>query len=162
MTLHYLLIPKEHEEQTFETVNILPIDVQLDMAEYEVAPEDLAKYFNIANGNALKAKDIKISTEPEYIKNSNREKDIAYAKEIAEAFRSSDYIVVTYDNGIYNTGMAEDDSTVLTCNDELLINVKRNDVGYSVDVYDQKKQNDEGLFGSITVFDEDLDWNEKE
>lgn len=70
--------------------------------------------------------------------------------------------MVTYDNGIYNTGMAEDDSTVLTCNEELLINVKRNDVGYSVDVYDQKKQDEEGLFGSITVFDEDLDWNEKE
>ena len=160
MTKHYLLIPKEHEEQTYETVDILPIDVQLDMAEYEVAPEDLAKYFNIANGNALKAKDKKISTEPEYIKNSNREKDIKYAKEIVEAFTSPDYIVVTYDNGIYNTGMAEDDNTVLTCNDELLINVKRNDVGYSVDVYNQKKQNDEGLFGSITVFDEDLDEDE--
>ena len=104
MALHYLLIPKEHEEQTYETIDILPIDVQLNMAEYEIAPEDLAKYFNIANGNALKAKDIKISTEPEYIKNSNRGKDIAYAKEIAEAFRSPDYIVVTYDNGIYNTG----------------------------------------------------------
>lgn len=58
--------------------------------------------------------------------------------------------------GVHEETLAQDENTVLTCNNEILINVKRNDIGYSIDAYNQKKQNAEELFGSITIFDEDL------
>ena len=50
----------------------------------------------------------------------------------------------------------QDENTVLSCNNEVLVNIKRNDIGYSIDVYNQKQQNEEGLFGSTIVLDEDL------
>ena len=156
MALHYLLIPKEHEQQTRESVDLLPLDVQLDMADYEVTPEQLAEYFSIVTGNQTTDYLNPVRTEKEFIERKFDESHIKYAHDVVKAISSADYFIVTYDNNIYNAGMAEDDTVAVTLNNEVLIYAKRNDVGYSIDVYDKKKQNDEGLFGSVPVFDEDL------
>lgn len=156
MALHYLLIPKEHEQQTRESVDLLPVDVQIDMADYEVTPEQLAEYFSIVTGNQTTDYLNPIRTEKEFIERKFDESHIKHAHDVVKAISSADYFIVTYDDNIYDAGMGEDDSVALSLNNEVLVYVKRNDVGYSVDVYNQKQQNDEGLFGSVQVFDEDL------
>ena len=156
MAIRYLFIPKEHEQQTRESVDLLPVDVQIDMADYEVTPEQLAEYFSIVTGNQTTDYLNPIRTEKEFIERKFDESYIKHAHDVVKAISSADYFIVTYDDNIYDAGMGEDDSVALSLNNEVLVYVKRNDVGYSVDVYNQKQQNDEGLFGSIQVFDEDL------
>ena len=153
--LHYLLIPREEKEQTLESVTILPLDVQIELAEYDINAEELAEYFQIYLGQkTLKMEEPK--TEQEYLEVASNKKKFAYAHEVVRSITSTDYYIIPYDNSIYEVSMNEDENSCLACNNELLINVKRNDVGYSVDVYDQHMQNEDGLFGSITVWDDDL------
>lgn len=152
--LHYLLIPIEDERQTLEATEILPLDVQLEIAEYDVTAEQLAEYFQIHFGQ--KTYKNLVRTEQEWLEEKHTEREVKYAEEVIKAITSADYFILTYNDGIIEEVLNEDENTVLTCNNELLINVKRNDVGYSVDVYNQRKQNEDGLFGSVTVFDDDL------
>lgn len=62
--------------------------------------------------------------------------------------------------------LTEDEFIDIKINDELLIHVKRNDVGYSVDVYrdnnDPEKMEDSGFIDSITVWDSDLSTEDDE
>ena len=54
----------------------------------------------------------------------------------------------------------EDEFFDIKINNELLIHVKRNDTGYSVDVYrdnnDPELMEDSGFLNSLTVWDDDL------
>ena len=158
--LEYLLIKKEHEQQTVESLELLPYDVLVDMADFFVTQEQYIRAINLANGLIPAPKEPK--TEAEAIKLTQFKRELKDAKELMEAMTSGLYFVIPYENNSFDVGMAEDDSVAISCNDEMLVYIKRNDIGYSVDVYNQKQQNEDGLFGSITVFDDELDESEED
>lgn len=60
----------------------------------------------------------------------------------------------------------EDDFFDVKINNKLLIHIKRNDVGYSVDVYkdnkDPEEMEDSGFIDSITVWDDTLQEDKEE
>ena len=151
--LHYLLIPIEDKTQTLESLTVLPLDVQIELADYDVTANQLAEYFQIHfHPKTLSA----VTTEQEWIERQHEERKIKYAEEVVKAITSADYFILTYDDGINNETLNKNENTVLSCNNELLINVKKNSTGYSVSVYNQRKQNKEGLFGNIKIASKDL------
>ena len=52
--------------------------------------------------------------------------------------------------------LREDDWHDITINDQLGIHIKRNDVGYSVDLYNVHDLSDDGFISSATAFDDDF------
>lgn len=52
--------------------------------------------------------------------------------------------------------LKENDWYDITVNDKLGIHIKRNDVGYSVDLYNVHDLSDDGFISSATAFDDDF------
>ena len=52
--------------------------------------------------------------------------------------------------------LREDDWHEITINDQLGIHIKRNEVGYSVDLYNVHDLSDDGFISSATAFDDDF------
>ena len=52
--------------------------------------------------------------------------------------------------------LTQDDWYDITVNDELGVHIKRNDVGYSVDLYNVNDLSDDGFISSATALDDDF------
>ena len=52
--------------------------------------------------------------------------------------------------------LTQDDWYDLIINDELLVHIKHNDIGYSVDLYNKNDLSDDGFISSATALDDDL------
>ena len=109
--LHYLLIPIENERQTLESVLELPLEVQLELAEYDITSEQLAEYFQIHFGQKV----LNISeptTETEYIEVENNKRLFRYANEVVRSITSADYFIITYETGIHEESLNNGENTV--------------------------------------------------
>lgn len=123
MAIHYLIIEKEDEAQTLESVQLLPNHIQRQLAIYDIPHKDLAEIFGQANG-----------TVP--IANKENEKKIRHeAKQIVEAFTDPSNFIITYDDLCYEVIVGNTINTDITINDDCTLHVVANDDGYSFDMY---------------------------
>lgn len=66
------------------------------------------------------------------------------------------YTVEDVDKPCTEVNLTEDDWYDTVVNDELLVHIKRNDIGYSVDLYNKNDLSDDGYISSAIVFDDDF------
>ena len=66
------------------------------------------------------------------------------------------YTVEDVDHPCQEVTLTEDDWHDTVINDELLVHIKRNDIGYSVDLYNKNDLSDDGFISSATALDDDL------
>jgi len=83
--VHYLLIPIEDSKQTLESVKILPLEVQLELADYNITGKQLAEYFQIY----LKQKTLDTNIK-------ENEELCSYAKEVVQSIISANYFIIPY------------------------------------------------------------------
>ena len=138
--IKYLLIKQEDEKQNFDSVIVLPLEQQKQLADYDIDAYELAYAFQLHLGHAKPV----------------NEKSEQYYKEVVDAFTNGDYYILPYDDHRFEIFLDNEDQADLIIADELLIHTSRNDQGYIVDVFDNYEQNDDGLFSTTTVWDDDL------
>ena len=123
MTLHYLIIDKEDEKQTLESVQLLPDSIKRQLAIYDIPESDLAEIFGQANGTVE-------------IANKANEKMIRQqAKEVVHAFTSPDNFIVTYDDLMYEVKVGGTINSDIEINKELTVHVHAGDEGYTFEMY---------------------------
>lgn len=123
MALHYLIIDKESEEQTLESVQLLPDSIKRQLALYDIPETDLAEIFGQANGTVE-------------IPNKDNEKMVRQqAKEVVQAFTSPDNFIVTYDDLMYEVKANGVINSDIEINKELTVHVHASDEGYSFEMY---------------------------
>ena len=83
--VHYLLIPIEDSRQTLESVQVLPLEVQLKLAEYNITGEQLAEYFQIHFGQ----KELDTSIE-------DNKHLFQHANEVVRSISSANYFIIPY------------------------------------------------------------------
>ena len=66
-----------------------------------------------------------------------------------------DFIIYSYEIEDEVT-LKKDDWYDITVNDQLGVHIKRNEIGYSVDLYNVHDLSDDGFFSSVTVFNDDF------
>ena len=66
------------------------------------------------------------------------------------------YTVEDVDKPCTEVDLTEDDWHDTVINGELLVHIKRNDIGYSVDLYNKNDLSDDGYISSATAFDDDF------
>ena len=138
--IRYLLVKREDEKQDFDSVSVLPLEQQKLLADYDIDAYELAYAFQLHLGHAKPM----------------NEKSEQYYKEIVAAFTSGDYYILPYDDHRFEIFLDDEEQADLVIADELLIHTSRNAQGYVVDVFDNHEQNDDGLFSTTTVWDDDL------
>ena len=123
MALHYLIIDKEDEKQTLESVQLLPNSIKRQLAIYDIPESDLAEIFGQANGTVE-------------IPNKTNEKMIRQqAKEVVSAFTSPNNFIVTYDDLIYEVKVGGAINSDIEINKELTVHVHAGDEGYTFEMY---------------------------
>ena len=137
--IKYLLIPIEETEQTFESITILPLEIQKQLATYNISSTELAKYFQI-HFNQIQAG----------LSETN------YANEVVKAISSSNYCIIPYETGNIEVSIAEKENVNLILNNNLLIEIHRNKGEYIVNLFNQHMPNSDGLLGSAIITDKQL------
>lgn len=66
------------------------------------------------------------------------------------------YTVEDVDKPCTEVDLTEDDWYDTVINDELLVHIKRHNIGYSVDLYNKNDLSDDGYISSATAFDDDF------
>ena len=89
-----------------------------------------------------------------------------FAKFLNDEANIQDFITYPYEVEDEVT-LKEDDWYDITVNDQLGVHIKRNEVGYSVDLYNVHDLSDDGFISSATAFNDDFineddgDWNDE-
>ena len=78
-----------------------------------------------------------------------------FAKFLNDKGNIQDFITYPYEVEDEVT-LKEDDWYDITVNDQLGVHIKRNEVGYSVDLYNVHDLSDDGFISSATAFDDDF------
>ena len=78
-----------------------------------------------------------------------------FAKFLNDEGNIQDFITYPYEVEDEVT-LKEDDWYDITVNDQLGVHIKRNEVGYSVDLYNVHDLSDDGFISSATAFDDDF------
>ena len=112
--IKYLLIKQEDTRQDFDSVTVLPLEQQKQLADYEVDAYELAYAFQLQLGHAKPMND----------------KSEQYYKEVVDAFTNGDYYILPYDDNRFEIFLDDEEQADLVIADELLIHTSRNEQGY--------------------------------
>lgn len=137
--IKYLLIPIEETEQTFESINILPLEIQKELATYNISSIDLAKYFQI-HFNQIQVGGSETN----------------YANEVVAAISSGEYFIIPYEIKNFETNLNNKEQISLILNNNLLVEIHRNKEEYIVNLYNQHMPNTDGLLGSAIITDKQI------
>ena len=122
MTIQYLIIPREDEKQTYDSVFYLPRNVQRQLALYEVSSDNIAEYMNAVKGIP--------PVNPAMLE---------IAKPIMEAFNDKDNFIIGYEDDEYDVATILNEGVNLDINGEVILRVIQTDEGYVFDVYSKEE-----------------------
>ena len=130
MAIHYLIIEKESEEQTLESVKLLPEHVQRQIALFDVPASELANIINSAH---------RYEQVSNVVPKENAEMLAKWSEDILQAFYNPNNFIVTYDDLIYPIIVGNVVNSSVEINGECTMHIVGTDEGYSVDLYSTKE-----------------------
>lgn len=130
-----------------------------------IAVYTLNKFIEVANKEYFESMDFEEGTEKHFTLDTINQA-IDFYIETSDNLSLDRYTVEDVDDPCVEVTLTNDDWHDTVINDELLVHIKRNDVGYSVDLYNKNDLTDDGYISSATAFDDDFvnidddDWND--
>ena len=119
-----------------------------------IATYTLEKFLEEANKEYWEANNF--NGEREYFTLDTIDTAIDWYIDTSDNLSLDRYTVEDVDKPCTEVTLTEDDWHDTVINDELLVHIKRNDVGYSVDLYNKNDLSDDGFISSVTAFDDDF------
>lgn len=131
-----------------------------------IAVYTLEKFLEEANKEYHEAIDFEEGTE-KYFSLDTINQAIDFYIDTSDNLSLDRYTVEDIDNPCAEVTLTKDDWYDVVVNDELLVHIRCNDVGYSVDLYNKNDLSDDGFISSATAWDDDFvnvdndGWNDK-
>lgn len=131
-----------------------------------IAVYTLDRFIQEANKEYYEAMDFEEGTEKHFTLDTI-DSAIDFYVDTSDNLSLDRYTVEDVDKPCTEVDLTEDDWHDTVINDVLLVHIKRNDIGYSVDLYNKNDLSDDGYISSAIAFDDDFvivdddNWNEE-